>query len=89
MSAKKNLNLIDHLTAQHICDRSNKPCNQFNSPLIGLHNSTTLNIPISACYYLKLHNAMMSEHPIELSLVKIELLSKTLSHCVTQDSNMH
>jgi hypothetical protein len=89
MCATKILNLIDHLTAQHICDRSNKLCDQLNSPLIGSHNSTTLNIPISVCYYLKLHNAIMSEQSIELSLVEIELLSKTSSHCVTQDSNMH
>jgi hypothetical protein len=31
----------------------------------------------------------MSEQPIELSLVKIELLSKMLLHCVTPNSNMH
>ena len=29
----------------------------------------------------------MPEQPIEISLVKIELLSKTLLHCVTPNSN--
>ena len=30
----------------------------------------------------------MCEQPIELSLVKTELISKMLSHCVTPNSNM-
>ena len=31
----------------------------------------------------------MSKQPIELSLVQIELLGKTLFHCITLNSNMH
>ena len=31
----------------------------------------------------------MSKQPIELLLVNIELLSETLLHCVTSNSNMH
>jgi hypothetical protein len=32
---------------------------------------------------------IMSEQHVELSLVKIELLSKMLLHYITVDSNMH
>ena len=31
----------------------------------------------------------MFEQPIELSLIKIELLRKMLLHCATPNSNMH
>ena len=32
---------------------------------------------------------IVSEQPIEVLLVKFELMSKTILHCVTPDSNMH
>ena len=43
-------------------------------------------------YYLlrKVSNALiMSQQPTKLSIIKIELLSKTLLHCVTQNENIH
>ena len=53
------------------------------------HAITTLSIPISVCYYLESHNAIMSKQLIDLSLVKNELMSKMLLHCVTPNSSKH
>ena len=64
------------------------------------NQATTLIMPIIACYYNYLLRmkyftkqshlcSIMSYQPIELSLVRIELLSKMLLHGMTLNNNTH